>query len=319
MGIVRYPLLPPNSGLRVNKPAEWEDLGVSALLFSTESRGKKRLVGTEYSTRSLGTADGRSCTSPATSPGDGEARGQGQWENHLRAAPSASPQAGRARPRPQHLTSAPGPPPATGTHKKNGCERAPFPPPGQPTRGSPHRVPHQPLEAEALLLGGAAGDDERLRLLAGPGRPRGRGRRHFASRPRRAPPASGRHRARPRRGCGAAMAGAAGKMAAGLSPAPVPSAVPVVLSPLSVGLWERRGKGYGLPEPFLSLSVAVVSCWGGKTCYMRDPPPHTETPQGLLGTGRAVRRRQAAAPGPGAAFLGVFLSHCCVSQCSPLS
>lgn len=42
MGIVRYPLLPSNSGLRVNKPAEWEDLGVSALLFSTESRGKKR-------------------------------------------------------------------------------------------------------------------------------------------------------------------------------------------------------------------------------------------------------------------------------------
>lgn len=41
------------------------------------------------------------------------------------------------------------------------------------------------------------------------------------------------------------------------------------------------------------------------------PPTHTETPQGLPGTGRDVRRRQAAAPGPGAAFLGVFLSHCC--------
>lgn len=55
--------------------------------------------------------------------------------------------------------------------------------------GCPHRVPHEPLEAEALLLGGAPRDDERLRLLAGPGRPRGRGRRHApaASAPRPAP------------------------------------------------------------------------------------------------------------------------------------
>lgn len=43
----------------------------------------------------------------------------------------------------------------------------------------PHRVPHEALEAEALLLGGVARDDERLRLLAGPGRARGRGRRHL--------------------------------------------------------------------------------------------------------------------------------------------
>lgn len=52
--------------------------------------------------------------------------------------------------------------------------RRPGPCPG----GCPHRVPHEALEAEALLLGRAPGDDERLWLLAGPGRPRGRGRRH---------------------------------------------------------------------------------------------------------------------------------------------
>lgn len=50
--------------------------------------------------------------------------------------------------------------------------------PGPCPGGCPHRVPHEALEAEALLLGRAPGDDERLRLLAGPGRPRGRGRRH---------------------------------------------------------------------------------------------------------------------------------------------
>lgn len=57
---------------------------------------------------------------------------------------------------------------------------------GRGPDGCPHRVPHEPLEAEALLLGGAPRDDERLRLLAGPGRPRGRGRRHVpaASAPR---------------------------------------------------------------------------------------------------------------------------------------
>lgn len=59
---------------------------------------------------------------------------------------------------------------------------------------SPHRVPHEALEAEALLLGGVARDDERLRLLAGPGRPRGRGRRHFPV-PQR-PAHFRRHRAR---------------------------------------------------------------------------------------------------------------------------
>lgn len=62
--------------------------------------------------------------------------------------------------------------------------RRPGPCPG----GCPHRVPHEALEAEALLLGRAPGDDERLRLLAGPGRPRCRGRRHVpalaAPRPR---------------------------------------------------------------------------------------------------------------------------------------
>lgn len=56
--------------------------------------------------------------------------------------------------------------------------RARRPGQGQRPGGWPHRVPHEPLEAEALLLGGAPRDDERLRLLAGPGRPRGRGRRH---------------------------------------------------------------------------------------------------------------------------------------------
>lgn len=62
--------------------------------------------------------------------------------------------------------------------------RRPGPCPG----GCPHRVPHEALEAEALLLGCAPGDDERLRLLAGPGRPRGRGRRHVPALPVPRPP-----------------------------------------------------------------------------------------------------------------------------------
>lgn len=80
--------------------------------------------------------------------------------------------------------------------------------------------------------------------------------------------------------------------------------------------WKRRGKGYGLPQPFLSLPAAGSWLLGRKT-VLHEGPPHT--PQGLPGTARAVRRTQAAAPGTGGALLGASPSHCCVSYCPPLS
>lgn len=169
-----------------------------------------------------------------------------------------------------------------GRPQKPGGDRAPFTPPGHqggPLTGFLISLSRRRRCSSAALRGMTSGCGS-LRGLGG------RGAEGAAILPsRRAPPASGRHRARPRRGCGAAMAGAAGKISAGLSPAPVSSAVSVVLSPSPWGFGKGEGRATACPSRSSAVQQPVVSCWGGKTCYMRDPShTHTHTHKRLRGS-----------------------------------